>query len=106
MLTDFSTAVSMLKNADKILMLTHRNPDGDTLGSGFALLRALRQLGKRVKLLNADAINEKYAHLYEGLSEESFEEEFIVSVDVEERKLLGDLMETYASALAGVWRKG
>ena len=42
MLTDFSTAVSMLKNADKILILTHRNPDGDTLGSGFALLR--RQL--------------------------------------------------------------
>lgn len=96
MLTDFSTAVSMLKNADKILILTHRNPDGDTLGSGFALLRALRQLGKRVKLLNADAINEKYAHLYEGLSEESFEEEFIVSVDVAERKLLGDLMEKYA----------
>ena len=96
MLTDFSTAVSMLKDADKILILTHRNPDGDTLGSGFALLRALRQLGKRVKLLNADAINEKYAHLYEGLSEESFEEEFIVSVDVAERKLLGDLMEKYA----------
>ncbi len=96
MLTDISTAVSMLKNADKILILTHRNPDGDTLGSGFALLRALRQLGKRVKLLNADAINEKYAHLYEGLSEESFEEEFIVSVDVAERKLLGDLMEKYA----------
>ena len=96
MLTDFSTAVSMLKNADKILILTHRNPDGDTLGSGFALLRALRQLGKRVKLLNADAINEKYTHLYEGLSEESFEEEFIVSVDVAERKLLGDLMEKYA----------
>lgn len=96
MLTDFSTAVSMLKDADKILILTHRNPDGDTLGSGFALLRALRQLGKRVKLLNADAINEKYAHLYEGLSEESFEEELIVSVDVAERKLLGDLMEKYA----------
>lgn len=96
MLTDFSTAVSMLKNADKILILTHRNPDGDTLGSGLALLRALRQLGKRVKLLNADAINEKYAHLYEGLSEESFVEEFIVSVDVAERKLLGDLMEKYA----------
>ena len=96
MLTDFGTAVSMLKSADKILILTHRNPDGDTLGSGFALLRALRQLGKRVKLLNADAINEKYAHLYEGLSEESFEEEFIVSVDVAERKLLGDLMEKYA----------
>ena len=96
MLTDFSTAVSMLRNADKILILTHRNPDGDTLGSGFALLRALRQLGKRARLLNADSINEKYSHLYEGLSEDDFEEEFIVSVDVAEKKLLGDLMEKYA----------
>lgn len=97
MLTDFDTAVSMLKNADKILVLTHRNPDGDTLGSGFALMRALRQLGKRARLLNADPINEKYAHLYEGLDDDSFEEEFIVSVDVAEKKLLGDaFMEKYA----------
>ena len=97
MLTDFSTAVSMLKNADKILILTHRNPDGDTLGSGFALLRALRQLGKRARLLNADPIGEKYAHLYKGLSEDNFEEEFIVSVDTAERKLLGDsFAELYA----------
>lgn len=90
MLTDFSTAVSELKKADKILILTHRNPDGDTLGSGFALLRALRQLGKRARLINADKISEKYAHLYEGLSEDNFEEEFIVSVDVAEKKLLGE----------------
>lgn len=97
MLTDFSTAVSELKNADNVLILTHRNPDGDTLGSGFALLRALRKLGKKAKLLNADPINEKYAHLYEGTREEDFSEEFIVSVDVAERKLLGDsFMEKYA----------
>ncbi|MBR3948653.1 MAG: DHH family phosphoesterase [Clostridia bacterium] len=97
MLTDFNTAVSMLKNADKILILTHRNPDGDTLGSGFALLRALRKMGKRAKLLNADRISEKYIHLYEGLTEDNFSEEFIVSVDVAERKLLGDtFMEKYA----------
>ena len=90
MLTDFDSAVSMLKNADKILILTHRNPDGDTLGSGFALLRALRKLGKRAKLLNADKISEKYARLYEGIEEDDFNEEFIVTVDVAERKLLGD----------------
>lgn len=97
MLTDFSTAVNELKNADKILILTHRNPDGDTLGSGFALLRALRQLGKRARLLNADPINEKYAHLYDGLADDSFEEEFIVCVDIAEKKLLGDaFIEKYA----------
>lgn len=88
---DFSRAVGLLKEADDILILTHRNPDGDTLGSGYALLRALRKTGKRVKLLNNDVIPEKFAYLYEGTEAEDFEEKFIVSVDVAEKKLLGDL---------------
>ena len=87
---DFSRAVERLKEADNILILTHSNPDGDTLGSGFALLRALRKMGKRAKLLNHDAIPVKYAHLYEGVAEDDFCEEFIVTVDVAESKLLGD----------------
>ena len=31
---------------DKFVILTHRKPDGDTLGSSAALCRGLRQLGK------------------------------------------------------------
>ncbi len=93
---EFSQAVTELKNADNILILTHINPDGDTLGSGFALLRALKKAGKKARLINGDKINGKYGYLYEGLQEDSFEEEFIVSVDVAERKLLGDtLSEKY-----------
>ncbi len=87
---EFSRAVALLKEADNILILTHSNPDGDTLGSGFALLRALRKMGKRAKLLNNDKIPEKYAYLYEGIETDNFEEEFVVSVDVAEMKLLGD----------------
>lgn len=95
---EFSQAVSELKNADKILILTHINPDGDTLGSGYALLRALRKMGKRAKLLNGDKINSKYSYLYEGLEEDDFEEEYIVCVDVAEKKLLGDsLGEKYGN---------
>lgn len=93
---EFSQAVSELKNADNILILTHINPDGDTLGSGFALLRALRKMGKRARLLNGDIINPRFSYLSEGIEEESFDEEFIVSVDVAEKKLLGDkLSEKY-----------
>ncbi len=87
---EFSRAVEMLKKADNILILTHRNPDGDTLGSGFALLRALKKMGKKAKLLNNDEIPSKYSYLYEDIGEEDFTEEFIVSVDVAEKKLLGD----------------
>ncbi len=93
---EFSQAVGELKNADNVLILTHVNPDGDTLGSGFALLRALRKMGKRARLVNGDKINSKYNFLFEDLKEESFSEEYVISVDVAERKLLGDsLNEKY-----------
>ena len=87
---DFNEAVSLLKEKDNILILTHRNPDGDTLGSGFALLRALKDMGKRARLINADPIPKKFSFLYDGIVEEDFTEEFVVSVDVAERKLLGE----------------
>ncbi len=97
---EFSRVVEKLKEADNILILTHRNPDGDTLGSGFALLRALKKMGKRAKLLNNDEIPSKYAYLYEGIAEEDFDEEFIVSVDVAEIKLLGDsIREKYGDRI-------
>lgn len=87
---EFSEVITELKNADKILILTHVNPDGDTLGSGFALLRALLKMGKRARLINGDKINPKYNYLFENIEEDNFEPEFIMSVDVAERKLLGD----------------
>ena len=90
MRVDFSEAVNELKNADDILILCHRNPDGDTLGSGCALLRALKSMGKRARLSCDDKIPAKFSYLYEGMENEDFEEKFIVSVDVAERKLLGE----------------
>ena len=96
MMIDLQRAAELLKSKDNILILTHMNPDGDTLGSGFALLRALKNMGKRARLINADPIPEKFAYLYEGLGDEAFTEEFVVSVDVAERKLLGSYCDEYA----------
>ncbi len=87
---DFSGAVSELLAADKVLILCHRNPDGDTLGSGTALLKALKKMGKKARLMCDDKIAPKYGFLFEGITEESFEPEYIVTVDVAESKLLGD----------------
>ena len=52
MLIDLKKAAEMLNEADNILILTHANPDGDTLGSGYALLRALLKAGKKARLIN------------------------------------------------------
>jgi bifunctional oligoribonuclease and PAP phosphatase NrnA len=42
----FADAVAELRAADKFLLTTHENPDGDALGSLLAMHRALQALGK------------------------------------------------------------
>ena len=43
----------MLKAAQKLVIVSHVSPDGDTLGSSLALMHALRMLGKEV-IINVD----------------------------------------------------
>jgi len=42
---------ALLQTMDRVLLLTHVRPDGDTIGSAAALCRALRDLGKTAYLL-------------------------------------------------------
>ncbi len=83
-------AAEMLKNADNILLLAHQYPDGDTIGSNFALCLALQTLGKTVRVHCGDSIPDKYAYLFADVPQPSFEPEFICAVDVADVKLLGE----------------
>lgn len=85
----------ILKEKDNILILTHANPDGDTLGSGFALCRALMKIGKICAVINADDIPKKYNYLFDDIVEIKFKPDYVVAVDVATVKLLGDLEEQY-----------
>lgn len=89
----------ILNAEDNILILTHAHPDGDTLGCGFALCRALLKMGKKARVICADEIQAKYKYLYEGIDFPEFEEQFIVAVDVATENLLGDLAEKYAGKI-------
>ena len=90
---EFHAALQRLQAAEDVLILTHANPDGDTLGGGCALFWGLRRLGKRVKLLNNDPIPDKYLYLFRGLENEVFDERFIISVDIADKSLLGAALE-------------
>ena len=57
-----------LEERDNFLILTHRRPDGDTLGSASFLCLGLRQLGKRAHILENPEVTEKYRHLHRGLT--------------------------------------
>ena len=85
----------ILREKDNILILTHANPDGDTLGSGFALCRALMKIGKICAVINADDIPKKYNYLFDDIVEIKFKPDYVVAVDVATAKLLGGLEEQY-----------
>lgn len=53
-----------IKKADKIVILTHENPDGDAVGSSLAMKIALKQLGKE-----ADVIMNECPRTYRFLPE-------------------------------------
>ena len=89
----------ILKEQDNILILTHAHPDGDTLGCGFALCRALLKCGKKARVICADEIQKKYDYLYSDLEMPDFKEEYIVAVDVATENLLGDLKEQYGGKI-------
>lgn len=93
------SAAKMLLSKDKILILTHRSPDGDTIGSGYALAMALRKLGKNVKVDCTDPFPEKYSYFTDKLEKLEFDEEFVVSVDVADTKLLGEKLSDYADKI-------
>lgn len=68
---------------DNFVILTHRKPDGDTIGSAAGLCRGLRSLGKTAHILENPEVTPLYAPLVEGLTKHSPEEgDILVAVDV------------------------
>ncbi|MDQ7783211.1 MAG: bifunctional oligoribonuclease/PAP phosphatase NrnA [Desulfomonilaceae bacterium] len=53
----------ILKRADRFLIVTHVNPDGDALGSMLGMHLALRDMGKKSWAMLKDSFPERYAFL-------------------------------------------
>lgn len=97
-------AAALLERMDDILIVTHRSPDGDTLGSGFALWAGLLRLGRRVRVICPNEIPKMYDYLsgvhdelYKG--DESVQFSHVVSVDTATPALMGRLREKYESVV-------
>ena len=81
-------AAALLERQDNILILTHRRPDGDTVGSAAALCLALRQRGKTAWLLYNPDITATNAVYAQGLwAPEGFAPDFVTAVDIASRGL-------------------
>ena len=94
-MSNLKAIADKLLTMDNIEILTHRYPDGDTLGSAYALCSALQQLGKNARVITSGEPAKKYAFLKEGVKEQEFEAQAVVSVDVAATSLLGENEESY-----------
>ena len=81
----------LLLSKNNILIITHTNPDGDTLCSAAALCSALRRAGKRANLFRNLAVTTKYMpHVEKYFAPKSFKSKYIVSVDVATEKMFAE----------------
>jgi len=76
--------VEAIRGAENILLLTHRDPDGDAIGSMVAFSEALSKLDKKTFSVCADKISLVFAYLpIEKIQPElSGRRDFIISLDV------------------------
>lgn len=87
-----------LEKADRVLVITHIDPDGDAIGSLTAVGQALRQMGLYVTLVCADNVPERFMYL--PLAEQVRRQpdsdtayDILVAVDCADEMRMGDAFE-------------
>ena len=89
-------AYEKLKAMQNVCILIHRSPDGDCVGGGYALYHILTECGIRARVVCADTIPSVFHEITAGIEFPEFEPEYYVSVDVADRKLIGEIPEKEA----------
>jgi len=76
--------VEAVKSSQNILILTHRNPDGDAVGSLVAFSLVLQKLGKTPVMVCSDAISAVFSYLSidKVTTELKGKRDFIISLDI------------------------
>ncbi len=81
-------AADFLKTRDNILLLTHKSPDGDTVGSAAALCLSLRATGKKAYIFENPEFSEKlYRRACAFFPNEGFTPDCVVAVDIADKAL-------------------
>ena len=84
----YTEAAAWLNAHDRYLILTHKRPDGDTIGCAAALCRALRNLGKTAHICPGTGETHLFTSYLEGLlASQDYTPDTVVSVDIASRGL-------------------
>ena len=60
---DWHQVHNVIDAAQRIMLTTHENPDGDGLGSEVALFHHLREIGKDARIINYSSLPDEYSFL-------------------------------------------
>src|SRR3990167_8616996 len=103
--------VEILKTKQRILLLTHKNPDGDAIGSILALYLSLKKLGKDVVAVCNDpapAVFEYLPQIKEISQNFANGRDFVISLDVSQTKadkvlykIVGDKLNIIITPVSG-----
>ncbi|MFA6423108.1 MAG: bifunctional oligoribonuclease/PAP phosphatase NrnA [Patescibacteria group bacterium] len=79
----------LIKHSQKILILTHTDPDGDAIGSLLALTLILKQMGKDVTAAYGGLLSPAYSYLPLTHVTNNFvvNKDFIIKIDTENTKI-------------------
>ena len=99
----FGEVCDELARPRNTLILFHTRPDGDAVGSAFALKLLLEAAGSRAWCVCTNEVPQRLRFLSEGIQEsalpeaipEDFHPQRIVTVDTASPAQLGDLREAY-----------
>ena len=92
-LTAREAAEKLLKFKSPVIIM-HRRPDGDTVGSAIALIKILKKLGISAEYISDDPISERLLFLTHGEKRaESLINKELVAIDVASASQLGALSE-------------
>lgn len=91
--------IKFIKNAERVVLSTHRQCDGDGLGAEIGMFHALRELNKSARIINVDPTPKKYGFLEPDRYIEYFETQELAPVeadlclifDTNDERMLGPL---------------
>lgn len=96
-----SDIAQMLASSERILIFTHAQPDGDTLGSAYALKNALPE--KDVRVVCSTSVPEYLRFLCDGKAEirldDGFEPDLTCAVDIAEIGMIGEYAEKFGDRI-------
>ena len=93
-------AAQFLTEHDNYLILTHKRPDGDTIGCGVGLCHLLRKMGKTAWLLPSLDATALFQEYLEGVqAPEGYTPDTVVSVDVATLGLLPQNAQPYVERI-------